>query len=95
MAIDAAEAVRIALDAKGPACFVKALKKGDEHWFAGCALKRNGLPVPGEGAMTIRIDNGEVGLTPALPYYVLNREPLPIEIERENAENVPVPSLEN
>lgn len=92
MSVTLAQAYETAMQAIGDGMRITSAAEGTGHWFFGvgdAAVES----VPGGSPIVIDKETGEAGYPiPPVPSIVLGDEPLPIEVEAENAADVPLPA---
>lgn len=78
------KAKSIALEQISDGFHISSILEGSMYWYFG-VKNDGGLILPGISPITVNKENGEIDATPSIPYYVLNKDPLPIEQDYENA----------
>ncbi len=63
---------------------ITSIKEGNLYWYFG-VKSDDGLPLPGISPIVIDKKTGNSTGIPSVPYYVRNEDPLPIELDYENA----------
>ena len=92
MSVTLAQAYEIARQAIGDGMRITSASEGTGHWFfvVGDAAVES---VPGGSPIAIDMETGEPSYPmPAVPSIILGEPPLPIEVEAENAQDVPLPA---
>lgn len=92
VSVTLAKAYETALRSIGDGMAIVCASEGAGHWFFGVA-DSSGVIVPGGSPVVIDKATGEAGYPmPSVPSAVLGEPPLPIEVEAQNAADVPLPA---
>lgn len=92
MSMTLAQAYEAALRSIGDGMRITSAAEGTGHWFFGVGDAFVDA-VPGGSPIAIDKQNGEPDYSmPPVPSDLLGMEPLPIEVEVENAVDVPLPA---